>query len=48
MWEPNHRVPYASWGDQWVGYENQTSIQEKVGKKSYFLLKFSIKFVVIV
>ena len=36
-WHVEHHVPYAYKGNQWVGYDNEYSLQRKVSLK---LLQF--------
>ena len=30
VWEDDHQVPYKFNGDQWVGYDDETSLRLKV------------------
>ena len=33
--DTEQRVPYATLGDQWVGYDDKQSLEEKVGIDSF-------------
>ena len=37
VWNDEHKVPYAYYGDQWVGYDDVESLEIKVGKCVFYV-----------